>query len=209
MSKVKEKTRESFLETAKEVFMEKGIAESFMEEIATRSGKTRRTIYRYFDCKEELAYEVLLDILTQWNTFHKDTYSELSGNGLKKLGDFLHQLKTFMNERRDLMSFMAEFDFYFKDSDGLKVSEDLLQKFEEVSLESDQLIKKLIEDGISDGSIKLEKELHLVVSTISSVLWGYGQRVAIRGNMIEKELHIEPIEIISCQIDMYLKYLEA
>jgi AcrR family transcriptional regulator len=204
---VKEKTKSEFLINAKAIFMEKGIADTYMDDIAVRSGKTRRTIYRHFDSKEDLAYEVLIGILEEWNEYQRQIFQALTGTGIEQLSAFLHGIKAYMSDRIALMAFLAEFDFYFKDTNEKKIKPELLERFDVNARESDDLIEQLIDMGLEDQTISINKDKHLIIATISSVLWGFGQRVAVRGKTMTIELDQDPIDIISCQIDMYIDFL--
>lgn len=207
MSRVKERTRRMILDQAKTLFMTKGIGYTFMEDIAQSAGKTRRTLYRYFATKDELAFEVLLEMLEVFNDYQMTIVEELKGTGLEQLESFLHKIKNYMNDRIEIMMFIAAFDFYFKDSQAKVISEEIADRFESASLVSENLIHRLIDLGIKDGSIKAVDHVDLIVGTISNVLWAFAQRVAIRGKTIYNEIHLEPLDMIGCQIDMYITYL--
>ncbi len=66
---MKESTRErerrsrerEMLDTAIKLFCEKGFDKASMEDLAKGSEYTKKTIYRYFTCKEDLFFAVLLD----------------------------------------------------------------------------------------------------------------------------------------------------
>jgi len=53
------KTRDLLLDTARELFAEKGVSNTTMNDIAARSGKGRRTLYVYFKSKEEVYTAVI------------------------------------------------------------------------------------------------------------------------------------------------------
>ena len=55
MSETTTKTRELFLDTARQVFARKGIERTTMNDIAAASRKARRTLYMYFKSKEEIS----------------------------------------------------------------------------------------------------------------------------------------------------------
>lgn len=54
------KTRYMLVEVARQLFAEKGFVETTMNDIATASGKGRRTLYTYFRSKEEI-YKSCID----------------------------------------------------------------------------------------------------------------------------------------------------
>lgn len=49
-----QKTRETLIDIARQLFARKGLEETTMNDIAVASGKGRRTLYTYFKSKEEL-----------------------------------------------------------------------------------------------------------------------------------------------------------
>ena len=58
------KTRELLINTARELFAEKGVNNTTMNDISVRSGKGRRTLYVYFKSKEEVYTAVIEQELT-------------------------------------------------------------------------------------------------------------------------------------------------
>lgn len=57
---VMSKTRAMLVEVARQLFAQKGVVETTMNDIATASGKGRRTLYTYFRSKEEI-YKACID----------------------------------------------------------------------------------------------------------------------------------------------------
>ena len=204
----REEKKALIIEKAREIFLEKGLFNTVMEDIATQVGLTRRTIYRYFETKEDLAYETTIQLLNEWNAFHREVFSQLSGNGIEQLEDFLNQLIDYMNERIQVMKYLGEFDFYFKDEKVAKPSSESMVKFELIILESDDLLRELIQRGVSDGSIQADTKVKLMVTTISNVLWSFGQRIAIRNEIIQHESGITGLELIKNQVDIYITALK-
>lgn len=208
MSDAKNKTKSEFIKNARTIFMDKGISEAYMDDIAIASGKTRRTIYRYFNTKEDLAYEVLIEVLNEWNDYQLNLNKTLEGKGLIQLKDFLYGLVFYMKTKIPLMTFLAEFDYYFKDSNTSSIDIEILKRFESIIHVSDDIIENLLDKGVNDHSVVLKKPKQMIVATISNILWGFGQRVAVRGESLTMESNLDPIDLLYCQIDMYIDYLE-
>lgn len=53
------KTRQKLVDVARELFAQKGIEATTMNDIAAASGKGRRTLYTYFRSKEDIYYAVI------------------------------------------------------------------------------------------------------------------------------------------------------
>lgn len=196
--------KEIIIDKAREIFLNKGLFNTVMDDIATEAGITRRTLYRYFKTKEDLAYETTIQLLNEWNSFHLEVFRQLSGSGIKQLEHFLAELIDYMVNRINVMKYLGEFDFYFKDGSTAKPSSESMLKYSSIILESDGLLVRLINRGIDDGSIKKDIDVKLMVTTISNVLWSFGQRIAIRGEIIEQESGISGIDLIKHQLDIYI-----
>ena len=201
--------RELILETAEMIFLDKGLFNTAMDQIADACHMSRRTLYRYFDKKEDLAYEVTTRLLIQWNVFFDECYKNLDGNGLLCLEQFMLKLIGYMADQIDVMTYLGEFDFYFKDSAVLLPSEEPKSHFNDIILESDDYFKALLEKGVSDGSIKSNTDIILTEATISNVLWSFGQRVASRGKIILEETGFEAVELVKHQVYLYIQALKA
>ena len=53
------KTRQLLVDVARQLFAKKGLENTTMNDIATASGKGRRTLYTYFKSKEDIYYAVI------------------------------------------------------------------------------------------------------------------------------------------------------
>lgn len=209
MGRIKDIQRKNIITQAALVFKEKGMFDTVMNEIAEKAGITRRTIYRYFETKEDLAYEVMAQMMEEWNEYQTEKYNELQGYGIEKLESFLYQLVRYMEERKDFISFAGEFDFYFKGNPPRDLNSEIKEHYIAVIHNSEDLLMKIVKEGLTDGSIHLEDDIELTVFTISNVLWAFGQRIGIMGDGLKEEFGIDPIEMILCQLKIYTRVLNT
>lgn len=203
MDKRIEKQNE-IIKKARETFLQKGLFDTAMSDIAKKAAFTRRTLYRYFESKEELAYETTIQLLNEWNTYQKAIFKKLKGTGIERLEDFLNQLINYMEDKIDVMKYLGEFDIYFTDQRVAKPSTDSIKRFNEIILESDGLLSQIIILGQKDRSIKEELDVDLTVTTMSNVLWGFGQRIAIRKEIIEEETGRDALSLMKNQVSIYI-----
>lgn len=61
MRKKTEQKRQTILDAAKQIFQDSGFETSSMDDIATRAGASKATVYSYFPSKDALFMEVLLE----------------------------------------------------------------------------------------------------------------------------------------------------
>jgi AcrR family transcriptional regulator len=178
-----------------------------MEDIASRSGVTRRTLYRYYQSKEDLVYEVVTDLLEEWNRDLGQALPSGRGKALRRLGEFLNGLVGLLDQRRALLRLMGEFDFVFRDAETYQPGTEEAERFSRAAAASDAVIEGLIREGQADGSIRRGIKPKLVVPVMSTVLWGLAQRVAIREGHIQAEFGLSGTELARAQIDLYLAAL--
>jgi AcrR family transcriptional regulator len=80
----KDSRKNIILKAAEKIFIKKGYDFSSVDEIAEASGFTKRTIYRYFDAKEDIYFALALDTFDRLvNAFEKILKSNVLGD--KKL----------------------------------------------------------------------------------------------------------------------------
>lgn len=199
--------RDGILECAFNVFTKKGLVDTVMNDIAKEANLSRRTLYRYFETKEEIAFEVMLQMLGEWNEYQKTVNAELCGMGIERLEQFLKKLIDYMDQHRLIMRFIGEFDIYFNDDFTYQPPSNLLECYEQNLHISEDLIRDIIQLGIDDKSIELTHELEITVVTITSILWAFAQRISIYGKKLSQEYNMDVLEIVHCQADMYIKVL--
>ena len=68
---------EDFMKAAATLFAERGYDQTSMEDIAKAADYATGTIYRYFESKEKLYYQILLD---KGRMYFRDIQSVISGN---------------------------------------------------------------------------------------------------------------------------------
>lgn len=206
--KRKEEKRDILINTAKDVFLRKGLFNVVMDDIAKEVGITRRNLYYYFKTKEDLVYETAIQLLGEWKNHHKEVFKTLQGSGIDQVHTYLNRLIEYMETRIEVMKFMCEFDFYFSDERRGRPSEDCIKRFNNIILKQDDLITILIDRGIEDGTIKKETDSKLMTIIINNVLWSFGQSLAIRGDKIEKESGIQGVDLIKNQVLLYILALQ-
>lgn len=70
----KKQTKEMIIKKSREIFLENDILNTVMNDIALKVDLSVRTIYRYFESKDDLVYEVTIQLLKEWNTYQKCIY---------------------------------------------------------------------------------------------------------------------------------------
>ncbi len=200
-------TKDKIIEAAKTVFLKKGLDDTIMDEIAIEANITRRTVYRYFKTKEDLIYEIAIIFLSKWNDYQLQVFKQIDGKGILKLELFLKNLVSYMEDNNDVIKYLSEFDYYFRDGNISNISIEYLETIRKLSLVSEEILDTIINQGINDYTIIDTIDVRKTVYTISNVLWGFAQRIALRKEMIKSETKMNPLSLFNYQIDLYCQAL--
>ncbi len=201
----KEKRKNEILNVARELFITKGLSETTMDNIASEIKITRRTLYRYYKTKEELAFEIEIMLFEELYNFQTKIYKTLVGNGLKKIELFLNEIASYVEANPSIIRFSGVFDFYFT---GEYPYLELTNRFKNMISSNDYILEQLIRDGIEDGSIRLDIDPVITGLTISNVLLSLSQRVLIREKHLDEEQGVASREMIRHQFKLFIYSLE-
>jgi AcrR family transcriptional regulator len=202
---MKEKRRDEILNAARELFITKGLTETTMDNIAAEVKITRRTLYRYYKTKEELAFEIEIMLFEELYDFQNEVYKKLEGNGLKKIELFLNEMANYVEANSSVIKFSCEFDYYFR---GEYPYLELTNRFKNMISSNDYMLEQLIRDGIEDGSIRQNIDPVITGLTISNVLLSLSQRVLIREKHLDEEQGVASREMIWHQFKLFIYSLE-
>jgi len=198
------KKQEKILEAAENLFVEKGLAETTMSEIAEAAEISRRTLYRYYASKEDLAFAVEGRIFILFYHDLEKNLKHLSGTGYEKLAWLLKSLPLYIEEHKKEVKFTGVFDHYFAgEYPGSPESE----KFIQIIQEDGNPVAEIIRQGIQDGSIRKNIDAFLTARTIGNTIISLAQRIIIRGHHIEKEQSVAPRAIMEQLMEMILESL--
>lgn len=176
-------TRQKILRAAEKRFIDEGIASTQMKEIAEAVGINRRTLYRYFPTKDELAFEIEMIVMNQIQE-----YLALEPEGLENKTGYEKVEKYFdnvdFNDIKELMKFTAEFDRYFQDDYPTPQLEETFVRTLEPA--NDQLFQ-FIDQGRNDGTIRDDITTEDLFHYISQNFFALFQRLILREKHLKNE----------------------
>ena len=170
---------EKIIESAVDIFAQKGFHETTMKEIAESAGIGKGTIYIHFENKDHLFSEILdngIENLAQYveNEINKNNSP---GNKLKKA--IKAQLEYF-SKHEDFCLFL------FRELWGYR--QDLKNKIIKLHNKHTVIIKEIIAEGIENGHFKVEDE-----NTVSASIVGMIYGAAVHWFMFSKTFPLEKI----------------
>lgn len=200
-------TQESVLAAATRLFLDRGLAAVSMEEIAAETGCTRRNLYRYYSAKEDLAFDVLIGLLTQWNSVQIELYSQLKGSAARRLREFLDALVEHLSGQTAFLRLAGEFDFTFQDASVYHPDPSRAERFRAVVHTTEDLLHRILALGAQDGTLELPASAEVLVPTLTTTLWSLAQRAALRNRLILEEFGLTGLTLVQTQVDLLVRAL--
>ncbi|SEM56080.1 TetR/AcrR family transcriptional regulator [Paenibacillus sp. OV219] len=207
-SKTKHIQRNKILNQAFRLFLEKGIQNVTMQDIAEAAFIQRRTLYFYYKSKDDVALELIKCTMSE---FRKIT-SELKiptylTTGFARIEFILNAYLDYFLHNEELILFTVHSDYYFHKSYSNEHEESSFTSFYE---ESRRSIQQELNRGIEDGSIKEKyaKNIEEIFFISASAILSLTQRLLYRGEIIKSESGYDR-KSLSLLVDVILQGLKA
>jgi AcrR family transcriptional regulator len=170
---------ERILEAAQKLFIQEGIDNVSMGEIADAARLARKTLYQYFSNKQEIAFAIFQKMV-DWQVLSSDLIPLPPGNGFQRTEAFVMGLISMLETYPEQIRFMVEFDtLYARGGDPAKVRQFYVQGAE--------VLVPIIRQGVADGSISPDVDPDFAAAAIFNLLSGMNSRFALLGNQISEE----------------------
>lgn len=141
------KTRQKLIDIARQLFAKRGVANTTMNDIAVASGKGRRTLYTYFNSKEEVYSAVIESELERLS----DKLDEVAAIKMRPLDKVIELIYTHLSMIRETVvrngNLRAEF---FR---NIWMVEKVRKKFDDYEID---LFSKVYQDGKADGEFDID-----------------------------------------------------
>lgn len=141
------KTRQKLIDIARQLFAKRGVANTTMNDIAVASGKGRRTLYTYFNSKEEVYSAVIESELERLC----DKLDEVAAMKMRPLDKVIELIYTHLSMIRETVvrngNLRAEF---FR---NIWMVEKVRKKFDDYEID---LFCKVYQDGKADGEFDID-----------------------------------------------------
>ena len=205
-----EKRRQRVILGAREVFLEKGIDNAKIAEIADRAKVGVASVYRYFSTKTDLLLEVAVDYWRSEMEYTSEPLlyeiSKLNLTGCEKVEKILKIFQRLYKEHPDFFRFLEMFDNHVI-KEGIPPEK--LEFYEMNIINSKPLLYEAIEQGKEDGSIRKELDTVKFYMTITHSLMSLSQKLLIRGHIITSDRTVDGLEQINLLVDMAVKYIKS
>lgn len=205
---VKNERIDMAIATAAELYLDVGIAEAKMTDIAEECQLGVASLYRYFGTKQLFtvkagSYIWKLKLRELEGIYSSSDYAHKTGIGqVEALMNVFHVL---LNEHASFLRFLSEFDAFAAKERLTPVD---LAEYEQSVLNVMPLMEKAIEKGIADGTVKSGIDPQLFYLTVSHCLMSMCQKFA-RGKILSSDNPEISKKELSMAIEMFVSYVRA
>lgn len=197
-----DETRTRILTVARTLFTERGLFDTQMIDVAAALGMSRTTLYRYYRDKLDLALAILQILIGEVQAAWNDPGPASGLKGRDRVGLYLKQVWTDGGVLAGHLRYLAEFDAFFS---GARIPEGFKEKMAAAIPypEGDPTLANLILEGQADGTIRHDRDPHLIMATLLNAVRGLQQRVTLRGEVLV-ELRPHEAERLTDELIAYL-----
>lgn len=198
---------QQILYAALELFCEKGIEETSVEEVAKAAGVGPATVYRYFETKAELAISAGI---AYWRRVAGKYVGALSGReyenrmGSGRMGCIFHILAKIFEEEFLFLKFLQEFDIFIR---RYRIPKDRLAEYEECILNLKPYVTDALEKGLEDGSLNFPYTVDEVYFSVMHTMLSLMQKLSYAGSILSSDERVGLALQVKIAGDLLLKGL--
>lgn len=199
----RQKRIKEILDGAKLIFSDKGFNKSTMNDIATMSDLSRRTLYLYFKNKEEILLTIAENSLKK-ELQNMDIIFNSEKTGLECILYFIESYKKeFMFEECNYQ-LLPNFTLCIHE---LGEDNEIVEKVKQTVTMIRELIAKLLERGCQDGSIRPIENYDKAAAVLISLVHSFILSIDVDNALLTKALHLDPEEFFYEIIKAIKNYL--
>ena len=189
--------RKNISSAAEQLFMEKGIENTSMNDIAKAAGYSKSTLYVYFKNKEELIGVLVLESMQKLYDYIRLAIEKGSDTR-----------ECFMEICHALLKYQEEYPLYFKMVlENIKIdfeTTDFLPEEKETFLVGEQingLLAAFLQGGIEKGQIRPDLQILPTIFSLWGMLSGLVQIATNKQEYIEQQMGLSKEEFLSYGFD--------
>ncbi len=137
--------RNEILDTAQQLFYQKGYEETSIQDLLNAVGIAKGTFYHYFDSKQALLEELVTRMVAQTIALVEPIVADPQRSALEKFEQFFNQVGQWKAERRGLL--LQVLRAYYRDENILLRHKMVISSFAQVA----PMLAAIIEQGIAEG----------------------------------------------------------
>jgi len=203
-----EARKENIKEASIREFIENGIDNSKISDIAKRAEVGTATVYRYFETKPKLVIECAtklwsggLNSLSE--QFHPANFNNL--NGFEQVNKILGAIGSLYEESPVFLRLLEQFDNYIVKE---QIPKDQLLQYETGIINARTIMLEAILTGQKDGSIRSDIDGIKFYTTATHAVVALIQKLLLRGDVIQSDQEVDSKTQIALLIEMELNFIK-
>lgn len=202
----KNKRMKSIIEAAEKVFSRKGFEKTTMQDIADEENLGIATVFRYFPKKDKLIVAVAVNLLERYLTVFQ-TVASKNCTCLEKIEIlFNHFIFDIEPENLECTQLLEAFESYA--STSLEELGDY-HHYIEVRKRISDTLTLIMEEGISDGSIRSDILVKEVLASVINAFGLFSRKLSLFERIPFFEDEIEPRVQLAITKQIFLEYIKA
>ena len=204
MTILKKARRKAIVEEAKKLYLENGVEQVTIADLAAHLSIGEASLYRYFGRKQVLVAEVA--ILTWQEIVGKMESLPLKPTGFENLVDFYVFFLSTFRAHPEFYLFVEEFDLLMTKE---PLSEELLRAYEGAILDIKERFDRFFAQGLEDGTVQCDLDRDIFYFSTSHALLGLCRKLAKKEVLLQYEDRIDKSAQIESLITIFLSHIEG
>lgn len=203
-----ESRRQEICEAALQQFVENGIDNTRMEDVAKYAEVGPATVYRYFENKQNLVAECAAGF---WSRQVEQMQPQLDAirasgkSGYEQVEALLKMAGGLYRTNPVWLRFLEQFDNYVVRE---KIPKDKLTAYERGIFQTQDIMLDAIWAGQSDGSIHKELDGKSFCVTIIHAITALSQKLLMRGDVLQSDHDLDAETQIRMMVEMALQFIK-
>jgi len=192
------------LTAAEKIFCQKGYEDSSMDEIAKEAQFTKRTVYQYFENKDDLYFAIVLKGFNKLFSMVTEA-NKKEQTGYEKLERLCRSYYQFYRENPDFIRLINYWGHVRrKSTDAGKNKNELVQINNKMIFE----FKEIIEKGKADGSIQFDLDSEKTALSLLFLITGFFNQLSATGDNFTEFFSLNQEDFSINTIDLVIKPLK-
>lgn len=199
--------RDLMVAAALDVFIEKGIDASTLDEVALRAKVGIASVYRHFGTKADLAVAAAERLWqSEWAAFgsRPEDQNKESVSGWLRVQSLLGRFLVAFDEHRQIFGFLEDFDRYVV-REGLDPSR--LDSYDRMLLSFRQVLKDALAQGQRDGSVRQDLDGDLFCATVSQAFVALAEKLVSRPLVVPSDKDLAGRRELELLVDWAMEWL--
>lgn len=197
---------QDIIKAAKKTFIEKGLEEATMQDIATEASIGIATLFRYFPKKEKLLVAVIIKII-EGNISVFQAAEDLQGTCIQKIEKIFDIYIMFNKEKQERTKLIASFETYAaQHNEPLEDIDIYGTAFEKIKI----IFSKIIDAGKKDGSIRPDIDIDETLNVMIHAFNAFSARLSMpKKNIGLSSNAMNPEEELIVLKTIFINYLQT